>query len=344
MSSAETAHQSQASQMLFQLLSGSWIAHSISVVATLGVADLLAQGPKDAAQLASATSSHPDSLYRVMRALASAGVFAEADDGTFTMTPISQSLRSDAPDSVRNVCRMFGLPIFWRSWGRLLDCVKDGGSGLQHEFGSEANPFGYFSEHPEDGAVFDNAMTEISRNAGAAIAEACDFGRFKKIVDAGGGHGSLLIAILRRYPAPRGVVFDLPHVVAGAQKAIEAAGLADRCKTVAGDLMESVPAGADAYMMKSIVHGFNDERGALLLRNIRRAIVPQGHLLVVDRVIPEGGAPSPNKPADLQMLVMSGGRERTPREFEKLFAAGGFRLDKIHSTTGLYSVVEGVPA
>jgi SAM-dependent methyltransferase len=344
MSSPETVPQpeTQPVQVLQQMMTGTWIAQSISVVATLGVADLLADGPKNADQLASATSTHADSLYRVMRALASVGVFLETVDHRFSLTPVSGCLRSDSLESFRNASRMMCMPLFWRAWGELLECVKTGQTGMMIAFG-QMNPFEYFEAHPQDGAIFNNAMTEISRNVGPAIAAAYDFGRFRKIVDAGGGHGSLLVAILRRYASPRGVVFDLPHVVKDARPAIEAAGLAARCEAAAGDLLESLPSGADAYVMKAIIHGFDQERAVQILRNVRRAIAPEGRLLVIDRVVPSGNERSPSKLADLQMLVMSGGRERSPSEFDELFQSAGFRVAQIHATAAPQSIVEGIP-
>lgn len=345
MSSPETApqHPTPAEQALLQMMTGAWVAQSISAVAMLGIADLLADGPKTAEQLASATSTHTDSLYRVLRALASVGVFTEMGDGRFALTPISECLRSDIPNSFRNGARMFGLPIFWRSWGELLGTVKTGETGLQRAFNA-INPFEHFQQFPEEGAIFNAAMTEMSRNVGPAIAEACDWGKFRKIVDAGGGHGSLLISILRRYPGPRGVLFDLPHVVKDARPALDAAGLASRCEIVAGNLFESIPAGADAYILKAIIHGFNPENALKILRNVRQAIPPDGRLLLIERVIPPGSEPSPHKLADLQMLVMSGGRERTPAEYEELLGAAGFTLMKVHATAAPQSIVEGIPA
>ncbi len=338
----ETPHELAPPQRILQMLTGQWIAQAISVAATLGIADLLQDGPKDAEQLAKATSTHADSLYRLLRALSSVGVFAETEDGRFTLTPLAECLRSDAPDSMRNAARMSGLPMFWRSWQELLHCVNTGETGLQQAWG-QSNPFEYLRDHPEDAAVFDGAMNEFTRNTGPSFAEAYDFGKFSKIIDVGGGHGVLLIAILRRYSGPRGTVFDLPHVVKGAQSAIAAAGLGNRCETVAGDLFESVPAGADAYLMKSIIHGFKDDRALLILGNTRRAIRPGGRLLLVDHVIPSGNVPSPGKLSDLQMLVMSGGRERTRAEFQELFTAAGFKLQGIHSTPSPQSIIEGVP-
>jgi hypothetical protein len=343
MSSPGTARGPQPAQVIMQMLNAEWVAQAVAVAATLGVADVLASGPKNVEQLASATSAHADSLYRLLRTLSSVGVFAETDDGRFTLTPLAECLRSDAPNSMRNMARMRALQFVRRPWSELLHCVRTGESGMKRVFGT-VNPFGYLAEHPEDAKVFDAAMTEISRNVGLGVAEAYDFGKFRKIVDAGGGHGMLLTTILRRHAGPRGLVFDLPHVVKGAEATIEAAGLGDRCEAISGDLFESVPPGADAYMMKAIIHGFDQERASLILKNIRRAIAPEGRLLLVEFVVPAGNEASLGKLADLQMLVMAGGRERTRREFEDLFAKGGFGLAAIHPTAAPQSIVEGVPA
>lgn len=342
MSSPEILKEPRPSEVILQMLTGKWITQALSVAATLGVADLLAGGPQSVEQLATATSTHADSLYRLLRALASIGVFAESGDGRFTLTPLAQCLRSDVPDSMRNRARMFGLPLFWQSWGELLHSVKTGETGLKQAFGI-TDRFGYLSQHPEDAKVYDGAMNDSSRNSGPNIAEAYDFGRFNKIVDAGGGHGMLLMTILRRYPGPRGVVFDLPHVVQGAQAAIAAAGLSDRCETVAGDLFESVPSGADAYLMRSIIQGFNKECALMVLRNIRRTIKPEGRLLLVEHVVPPGNKPSLGNLVDLQMLVMTGGRERTAGEFQDLLGAAGFELLGIHATASPQSIIEGAP-
>lgn len=345
MSSPEAVPQAQSQplQTLLQMMTGTMLAQSISVIAALGIADLLVDGPKTADQLALATHTHADSLYRVLRALASSGVFLETDEHRFALTPISECLRSDSPDSFRNAARLMTLPIFWRAWGELLECVKTGKTGVMIGYG-QMNPFEYFQKHPEDGAVFNDAMTEMSRNGGPAIAAAYNFGKFRKIVDVGGGHGTFLLSILRRHPNPRGVIFDLSHVVKDARPAIEAAGLAARCETAAGDMLESVPSGADAYVMKAIIHGFNHDGALQILRNVRRAITPEGRLLVIDRVVPSGNERSPSKLADLQMLVMSGGRERTPIEFGELFNEAGFRLAEIHATAAPQSIVEGIPS
>jgi O-methyltransferase/methyltransferase family protein len=330
------------SQAILKMLTGMWITQAVSAAATLGIADQLKDGPKDVGQLAKATSSPADTLYRLLRALSSMGIFAETNDGRFILTPLAQCLRSDAPDSMRNAARMWGAPFFWRSWGELLHAVKTGGSGFAQAFGM-TNPYEYFAEHPEDGEVFDGAMDDLSRNSGPLIAEAYDFGKFTKIIDAGGGHGALLISILRRYPRPHGIVFDLSRVVQGTRAAIAAAGFSDRCEAVAGDIFESVPSGADAYVMRSIIHGFEKERALVILGNIRRSIQPVGRLLLVDFVIPPGNSPSLSKFADIHMLVMAGGRERTPEEFRDLLGAAGFRLGGIYPTGSPQSIIEGIP-
>ena len=345
MSSPKTADLLAPSQQILKLLTGKFVAQAISVAATLGIADPLADGPLPTEELAKATSTHEPSLYRLLRALASIGIFAETEDGRFSLTPLAQCLRSDTPDSMRNMARMFGLPLFWQSWGEMLHTVKTGEAGLKKAFGI-TEIFEYLSQRPDVAEIFDGAMNDVSRIHGPGIAEAYDFGKFSKIVDAGGGRGMLLISILRRYPRPHGVVFDLPHVIPGAREAIAAAGLSDRCEAVAGSFCESVPTGADAYLMRSITHGFRDDRAQVILRNIRRAIQPEGRLLLVDFVVPAGNEPTLAKLYDLQMLMMSsfGGRERTPAGFEELLAAADFRLSGIYPTPSQQSIIEGVTA
>jgi hypothetical protein len=315
---------------------------SISVAAELGIADLLAGGDKTAEELAEATSAHAPSLYRLLRALSSVGIFAEGAGGRFTLTPLAQCLRRDAPDSMRNCALLFGLPMAWGSWGEFRNTIRTGETGMKTVFGI-TDGFEYLSQHPEEAAIFDGAMTDYTRQNAPAIAAAYDFGRFRKLVDIAGGHGLLLSTVLRRYRGVRGVVFDLPHVIEGAKQAIAEAGLTSRCDAVAGSFFEAVPEGADGYMLKSIIHDWDDERALAILRNIRRAIRPEGRLLLLENVIPTGNGPSFGKWLDLEMLVLPGGRERTEAEYRDLFAAAGFRLTGVTPTACPASVIEGMP-
>lgn len=342
MSSPQPLREIPAAQQVFQMLAGKSVSQALSVAADLGIADVLTDAPKSVEELAAATSTHAPSLYRLLRALASIGIFAEIEDRRFTLTPLAVCLRSDAPDSIRNTARWIGSPLVWRGWGELRHCVETGETGIKQALGV-TDPFAYLSEHPEQAQVFHGCMTEISRLNTLAILAAYDFGRFQTIIDVGGSHGLLLSAILQRYPGPHGIVFDLPRVIDVAQRVIAADGLTDRCETLAGDFFESVPAGPDAYVLKQVIHDWDDERALAILRNIGRVIPPDGRLLLVELVIPPANEPSLSKFTDLDMLVNTGGRERTQSEYRDLLAAAGYRLAAIHPTQSRQSVIEGVP-
>jgi hypothetical protein len=230
---------------MMQMLTGKWVSAWISVVAELGIADLLAKGDRTADELADAVSAHGPSLYRVLRALASVGVFAETEDRRFTLTPLAACLGSNVPNSVREFARFVAIPAASRSWDHLMHSVKTGETGLRKAFAVN-NAFDYLRTHPEEGAIFDGAMTDNSRQSAPAVAQAYDFGRFRQLVDVAGGHGLLLATILQRFPSLEGVLFDLPEVIAGAKNALATYGLDGRCKIIGGDFFQAVPAGADA--------------------------------------------------------------------------------------------------
>lgn len=338
-----TSHQTApASAQILELLTGKWVSCAISAAAELGVADHLIAGERNVEDLARLTSSHAPSLYRLMRALASLGIFRETSAQAFALTPMAECLRSDAPDSVRTLARFFSMPAMWSAWGEILHCVKTGETGLMKAFGSP-NPFEYLKDHPDQAAIFDGAMTDLSRLNAPAIAQAYDFGKLRRLVDIAGGHGLLLGTILHRYTNLQGVLFDLPQVI---ERARQHPGHlpADRCEMVAGSFFEKVPQGADGYMMQHIIHDWDDERSVAILRNIRGAMDPSGRVLVVENVIPEGNAPSFGKLMDLEMLMAPGGRERTEAEYRDLFTAAGFRVQQIHSTYAPQSIIEAVPA
>jgi hypothetical protein len=332
--------------VLFQLVTGHYVSRAIYVAAELGIADLLTRGPRRCDELASATGTHGPSLERLLRLLAGAGVFAEPEVGCFALTPLGDCLRRDVSGSSRAVALLFAGPLMG-AWDHLLHSVRTGEPAFERAFGSD--PFRYMATHPELAAVFNDAMTAGSTHTARGVPEAYDFARFKTVADVGGGHGVLLGAILRANPGARGILFELPHVADGGREAVADLGLADRCQVVAGDFFESVPAGADAYVLKSVIHDWDDAKSTQILRNCRRAMAPDSRLLLVELVLPARVDQSPLAQiavgSDVNMLVNVGGRERTDAEFAALFAAAGFRLTRIVAVPGsLASVLEGVPS
>jgi SAM-dependent methyltransferase len=332
---------------LFQLVTGHYVSHALYVAAKLGIADLLADGPRPYADLAQATKTHAPSLHRLLRLLASSGVLVEADAGTFALTPVGECLRSGSgvEGSARAVALLFAGPLM-RSWTELLFCVQTGETAFERVFGMK--PFEYMPQHPDEAAVFNEAMTAVSAHTAKGVPAAYDFSAFEAVVDAGGGHGVLLAAILQANPSAKGILFELLHVAEGARKHFAAVGLSERCEVVAGDFFESVPAGADAYILKSVIHDWDHERSVKILQNCRRAMRPSGKLLLVELVLPSRVDQSPRSQigtgSDINMLVNAGGRERTDSDFAELFAAAGFKLTRIVPIEGsLASVLEGTP-
>src|SRR5215207_1269111 len=325
---------------LMQLILGSLASQAVYVAAKLSVADLLADGPRTADELAEATGAHAPSLYRVMRALASCGVFAERADGRFELTPAAEPLRSDARNSLRDSAVFMGEEWHWRVWGHTLHSVMTGGPAWEHTHGAEVFP--YFAANPGPAAVFDRAMTSMSHAAAEAVVEAYDFSGVEKVVDVAGGHGRLLTGILRSSPKTRGVLFDLPHVIKGAHSVLEKQGVNGRVELVTGDFFESVPEGADAYVMKHIIHDWDDERALSILKNIARAMRADGRVLLVEMVVAPGNEPHPGKILDLEMLVSPGGKERTEAEYAALFRRAGLRLARVVPTKSPFSVIEAV--
>jgi hypothetical protein len=330
-----------ASMALLQLASGSWIGQAVHVAARLGIADQLEDGPKTPATLAEATGTHAGTLHRLLRALASLGVFAEDAEGRFGLTPLAEGLRTNAPGSLRAYAIMMGEDWHWRAWGELLYSVRTGQPAFEHVFGSHV--FSYFGEHPEAARVFDAAMTSRTRQEIATMTAAYDWPASGTIVDIGGGQGALLAAILARTPGARGVLFDLPRVIAVARETIEGAGLADRCALAAGDFFEQVPPGGDLYLLKRVVHDWDDERASTILRNCRAAMGERSRLLVIEHVLPPGNAPSWGKLIDLQMLILTpGGRERDEAAFRELLALAGLRVERIIPAGPTASLIEAV--
>jgi hypothetical protein len=326
-------------EKLAHLMSGYWYTQAIYVAAELRLADHLADVPRTAEELAHSTGTHTRSLYRLLRALASVGIFTEDEQRRFTLTPMADCLRSDAPGSLRSMAIMRGT-FQYEAWGRLIDSIRTGRSAFETIHGTPI--FDYLSQHPETGKLFDAAMTGVHGRETAAMLEAFDFSGIGTLADIGGGNGSVLTAVLQRYSAMRGVLFDLPAVTDRARTNIDAAGLSDRCKIVAGNFFEDELPSADAFVMRHIIHDWTDEQSITILRNCRKAMTDRGRLLLVEGIVPTGNEPSVSKFFDLAMMVIPGGLERTEAEYRELFHAAGLRLSRIVPTKMWISVLEGV--
>jgi O-methyltransferase domain/Dimerisation domain len=330
---------SDSAAHLRALANGHQVSQAIHVAATLGLADLLGDGSRTSDELAEATGSHPGALYRLLRALASVGVFREEEGRRFALTPIGEHLRVDDPQSLTGWAAMIGRPYFRKTWTALGESVRTGENAFRLVHGTDV--WTWRSMHPEESAIFDRAMTSTTRQVNRELLDAFDFGRFATIVDVGGGNGFLLASILARHSTMQGVLFDQEHVVVGAGPVLEAAGVADRCRVVGGSFFDAVPAGGDAYILKSIIHDWDDEEAVAILRVCRRA---GGVVLLIERVVGPPNEDPATKFLDLNMLVMPGGRERTLDEYAALFEASGFSLVGETPTEGGTSVIEGAPA
>jgi SAM-dependent methyltransferase len=329
---------------LFQLVTSHYISRAIYVAAKLGIADMLAAGPRVCDDLAAATGTHAASLNRLLRLLASAGVFAENDLGIFALTPLGECLRSDISGSSRAVALLFSGPMM-AAWDQLLYSVQTGCPAFERAFGMDA--FRYMTEHPEEAAIFNDAMTAGSTYTARGVPDAYDFSSCKTVVDVGGGHGVLLATILQANPRVKGVLFELPHVAEGAVKRMADMGLSERCQVVAGDFFQSVPHGGDTYILKSVIHDWDEARSVQILQNCHRAMQPEGRLLLVELVVParvdHSALSQIGTGSDVNMLVNVGGRERTDAAFAALFDLAGFRLTRIVPIAGsVASVLEGV--
>ncbi len=325
---------------LIQMGTAFWASKLILVAAKLGLADRLDGGAKSASDLAQELGLHRASLYRYMRTLASLGVLKETDDETFGLTRLGEALKSGAPGSARaTILTLTGDPV-GPSWDHLLYSLETGKSGFEKATGMPL--FDYLAEHPDEASLFSETMVGFHGAEPAAVAAAYDFSGFGSIVDVGGATGNLLTNILQRHEQPRGVLFDLPHVVSSAPSLIEAQGLQDRVSIESGSFFETVPSGHDAYLLSHIIHDWNEDQCQSILRNCRQAIDPDGRLLIVETVLPEGNIPHPGKMLDMMMLVGPGGQERTEAEYAVLLRQADFRLTNVVPTASDVSIVEAV--
>lgn len=328
---------------LLRLATGSWLSQCIYVVAKLGIADLLLECPNSAETLASRIGADAGALHRVLRALASVGVFEEDGDHRFHITPIAACLCSDAPESLRAFAVMLGEPEHWRAWGDVLYSVTTGKPAFERVFGVQR--FEYFADHPEDSRIFSDAMTSRAGTENAAIVAARDFSGFGRVIDVGGGQGSLVDAILAVTSRTRCVIFDLAEVVALAAERAAPAEYATRREVVAGSFFDSVPAGADAYVLKKVIQDWEDERAIAILANCRMAMPRSGRLILIEPLIPPGNVSSFNKLLDLLLLVWTpGGRARTEDEHRALLAAAKLKIERVVATRSGLSIIEATPA
>ncbi|HSR67289.1 MAG TPA: methyltransferase [Acidobacteriota bacterium] len=328
-----------AKDELFGMMMGQVVAQAVFVAAELGLADLVASGRSTAREMAEAAGAHEQALYRLLRFLASHGVFCEGADGRFELTPKAELLRSDVEDSQRAAARMFGNCS--QAMSHLLHSVKTQESGFVKAHGKPI--FDHLAENPEEAAVFDAAMTCIHGGETDAVLDAYDFQSIGTLADIGGGNGSALTSALRRHSSLDGILFDQPHVIERAKPAMLANGVGERCRFVGGNFFEEIPSGADAYIMRHIIHDWYDEQAAQILRNCRRAIPADGRLLIVEAVVSDGNGPDPARLFDMVMLMVPGGLERDEAHYARLLRQSGFQLTDIVPTRSVVSVVEARP-
>lgn len=328
-------------QQLDRMITGYWISQAVYAAAKFDIADHLRDGARSVESLADETGTHPDALYRLLRALASVGIFAEGEPRHFALTPLAEPLRSDDPHSKKALSLMAGDEQF-RAWAEIEYSIRTGDIAFDRVFGKPI--FDYLGENPDKAKVFDAAMVGVHGRESSAVAAAYDFSGVRTIADIGGGNGSQLSGLLQQNPSVTGILFDLPHVVERAVDQIEAAGLSDRCECVAGSFFDSIPAGADVYMMRHIIHDWDEDKVLTILRNCHDAMTEQSRLLIVESVIPPGNEPFGGKLLDLVMLLIPGGKERTEAEYRELLHSAGFELTRVVPTATEISVIEAVKA
>jgi O-methyltransferase domain len=327
-------------EKLTQILWSAALSRAVCTIAELGVADHIEAGsPQSVESLARATGSHERSLHRILCFLAGHGIFEQKDDGDFDHTPLSYCLRSDADGSFRPAAQM--IHRFYAAWDGLHHAVMTGESGFDKVFGQPL--FEYLGTHPEVAPIFDAGMTAIHGHETAAMLEAYDFSQVRILADIGGGNGSLISALLQRYPGLKAILFDLGHVVRRTRESLKARAIADRCSVIEGNFFDSLPSGADTYLFRHIIHDWNDEQTVQILKNCRKVIPKDGRLLIVEAVVQTGNKPSLARDFDMAMLTFPGGVERTEKEYKLLLEKAGFQHSSTTPTTSVISVLEAKP-
>jgi len=326
---------------LTQMLSAPLVTQALRVVAELGVADLLAVRARSVDELAAETGAHAPSLYRFMRALAGCGVFAETAGRVFELTPTAELLRADVEGSLRDLAIFMGADWHWQVWGDAPYSARTGRVAWEHVHGKEVFP--YFAENTGAARVFDNAMTSFSNVVAQAVAGTYDFSQAKTIADIGGGHGLILSTVLQANPQAKGILFDQPYVVEAATGVLKNAGVEERVERIGGDFFSEVSVVADIYLMKFIIHDWNDEQSVTILKNLAKSAEPGAKVLLIETVVEEDDQiPSVSKLMDLNMLAMTGGKERTPSEYAALLEQTGFKLTNVIFTPSPLQIVEAV--
>lgn len=326
---------------LLELVTGMWAAQATGVAASLGVADHIGEHGATAEELARKCQCKPGPLYRLLRALSTTGLFHEHNDGRFTLTAIGACLRADHPNSMRQMA-IFQTRYNWEHWAELEHCVRTGTNAVEKVRGEP--PFEHLAKHPEKAACFDGAMVNITKMGIVSVLAAYDFSKFATIADVGGGYGPLLAAILEKHPDQKGILYELPHVAREAKKKLEHSPAAGRITIEPGSFFEGAPEGADAYVMKHILHDWSDKESVKIMKQIRKRIPAHGKLLLIEAVVAGRNEPHFSKFLDLEMLVVTTGKERTREEWEELVEEAGFRLARVVPTIGMSSVIECVPA
>jgi hypothetical protein len=327
-------------EALLYLILGKWYGQAVTAAAQLGIADLLADGPRSSTEIAKSVHANPDAVYRVMRCLGAVGVLHETEGRTFALTPVGSALRSDVPGSLAGLAKFEGSSFNLAACAELTHSACTGESAFVKAHGVPI--FEWMPVHPEQAAIYNSAMASLSTTTARAVASSYDFSACKTIVDIGGGHGTLLAEILSAAPHARGILFDAPHVADAARGNLASRGLSARCEVVAGDFFQAVPSGHDTYVIKNVLHDWADDEAVAILGQIARSIAPKGKLLIVEQLVtPPGAGLNLAKIIDMIMLCLTeGGRERTESEYAELLRRSGFSLERVVSTPSQVDVIE----
>jgi len=326
-----------AAEKVSQMIRGYWFSQIVGTLAQLKIPDRLANGPLSSDDLAKEIACDPEATYRLLRASASIDVVSAMNDGRFGLTPLGEILRSNVPGSMRESAIALTAPSHWLPWGRLVEAVRQGMRQTPAALGLEL--FDFYAENPDQGSAFTGAMSNLSAAVAEELAQVLDTAAAEHVVDVGGASGTIVAALLERNAALHGTILELGHVVPQARRAVAELGLSSRCQVLEGDFFKSVPE-ADIHILKYIIHDWDDEQSIRILSNCARALRSNGRVILVERVLPEDGRPGYAPLADLNMLVLLPGRERTAKQYAKLFEAAGLRLDRVIETASAMQIIE----